>query len=109
MNNGRLVILAGGISSRMKKPIENLNGIDEKLIIDANTKTKSMIGVGQNYRPFLDYLLYNAKHSNYTDIVIVIGEHDNSIKEYYGFNDSNNDFYGMKISYAVQKNSTRKN
>jgi len=103
MDGGRLVILAGGISSRMKKPAENLNGIDEKLIKDADTKTKSMIGVGENYRPFLDYLLYNAKHSNYTDIVIVIGENDNSIKEYYGYNDSDNNFYGMKISYAVQK------
>lgn len=102
MSDGKLVILAGGISSRMKKP-EKLENIDPQLIKDADLKAKSMIGVGANYRPFLDYLLFNAKESGYKDIVIVIGENDNSIREYYGYKDINNDFWGINISYAVQK------
>lgn len=102
MNGGRLVILAGGISSRMKKPSAVQLKLDAHLIEDADKKTKSMIGVGKDYRPFLDYLLYNARESGYSDIVIVIGEKDNSIKEYYGQKDSGNEFYGLKISYAVQ-------
>ncbi len=102
MKDGRLVILAGGISSRMKKSsTENLE-VENKLIKDADEKAKSMIGVGKDYRPFLDYLLFNARESDYYDIVIVIGENDNSIKEYYGFKDIDNDFNGLKISYAVQ-------
>ena len=102
MNDGRLVILAGGISSRMKKPAEHELTVDSHLIEDADTKSKSMIGVGKNYRPFLDYLLYNARKSGYLDVVIVVGEKDNSIREYYGNKDVNNDFKGLKISYAIQ-------
>lgn len=102
MSDGKLVILAGGISSRMKMPIDQTKVLDQKLIVDADEKSKSMIGVGKNYRPFLDYLLFNAKNSGYLDIVIVIGENDNSIKEYYGGSEKNNNFNGLKISYAVQ-------
>lgn len=102
MGNGKLVILAGGISSRMKKPTNGNLEIDKKLVADADLKTKSMIGVGKDYRPFLDYLLYNAREAGYREIVLVIGANDNSIKEYYGFKNIDNDFYGLKISYAVQ-------
>ncbi len=113
MHKGKLVILAGGISSRMRKPMpENMGAqltgkvspvINEQLIKDADEKAKSMIGVGKNYRPFLDYLLYNARETGYCDIVLVIGENDNSIKEYYGTKEKNNEFNGLTISYAVQK------
>ncbi|MCZ2269803.1 MAG: hypothetical protein LC124_13205 [Ignavibacteriales bacterium] len=102
MKDGRMVILAGGISSRMKKPPAKNLKVENKLIKDADEKAKSMIGVGKDYRPFLDYLLFNARESGYYDIVIVIGENDNSIKEYYGTKDYDNNFYGLKISYAVQ-------
>jgi len=102
LSNGKLVILAGGISSRMKMPAVNNTLVDKKLIADANEKSKSMIGVGKDNRPFLDYLLYNAKNSGYLDIVIVIGESDNSIIEYYGSSEKNNAFNGLNISYAIQ-------
>ena len=102
MSGGRLVILAGGISSRMKKP--EYNGyIEPKLITEANEKVKSMIGVGDKYRPFLDYLLFNARESGYKDILIVIGEKDENIREYYGNKDNGNEFFDLRISYAVQK------
>ena len=102
MNEGRLVILAGGISSRMKKPVNSNLNVEEKLIEDADKKSKSMIGVGNNYRPFLDYLLFNARQSGFKDIVLVVGEKDSSIKEYYGTSEYNNSFNGINISYAVQ-------
>ncbi len=103
MVGGKLAILAGGISSRMKKPVSPDMKVDETLVSDANLKAKSMIGVGRNNRPFLDYLLYNAREAGYSDILIVIGEKDNSIRNYYGQKDSDNDFYGLQVSYAVQK------
>ena len=97
----------------MRKPLAQSKGndspdgmvpvINEKLIKDADEKSKSMIGVGKNFRPFLDYLLFNARETGYRDIVLVIGENDNSIKEYYGSNEKNNEFKGLLISYAVQK------
>jgi glucose-1-phosphate adenylyltransferase len=108
MSDGKLVILAGGISSRMKKPTVLKEQVDNRLIEDSNNKSKSMIGVGNNYRPFLDYLLYNARQAGYREILIVIGEKDESIKKYYGEKDSSNDFCGLNISYAVQKLSPGK-
>ena len=54
---GRLVILAGGISSRMKNSITS----DE-----TKNESKSMIRLGQADRPFLDYLLMNAERAGYS-------------------------------------------
>ena len=102
MSDGKLIILAGGISSRMKKP-EYHGSIDPKLVSEANEKVKSMIGVGNNYRPFLDYLLFNARESGYNEVLIIIGEKDESIRNYYGHKDNDNEFFDLKISYAVQK------
>ena len=102
MSRSKLVILAGGISSRMKIPMNKSAPIATRMITDADQKSKGMIGVGKDYRPFLDYILYNAKNTGYSDIVIVIGESDNSIREYYGSSEKNNTFNGLNISYAIQ-------
>lgn len=103
MTGGNLVILAGGISSRMKKPGTASVSLDPRLKEDADSKSKSMIGVGGDYRPFLDFLLLNASEAGYSDAVVVIGAGDLSIREYYGRKDSGNTFHGLSISYAVQR------
>ncbi|MFZ1290382.1 MAG: sugar phosphate nucleotidyltransferase [Melioribacteraceae bacterium] len=101
MKSKTIIVLAGGISSRMKNPTHVNLSVDDKLLEDANKKSKAMIGVGNGYRPFLDYLLFNVKKSGYQNVIIVIGEKDNSIKQYYGSNVVN-DFLGLKITYATQ-------
>jgi NDP-sugar pyrophosphorylase family protein len=103
MNTGRIIILAGGVSSRMKKPAETNLNIDEYLIEQSEVKTKSMLSVGKNERPFLDYLLYNAREAGYREILIVISEKDNAISNYYGEKANDNEFKGLNISYATQK------
>lgn len=95
---GKLIILAGGISSRMKNSAGPDSEINSRLLEDALKKSKGMIRLGEGERPFLDYLLFNAREAGYTDIVIVIGVNDDSIKEYY----QTKPFNGLKISYAVQ-------
>ena len=100
--SNNLVILAGGVSSRMKKQAANLENADKKLLSDADAKSKAMIGVGSNYRPFMDYLLFNAKQAEYNDIVIVIGQKDNSVREYYSAEKINELFNGMTFTFAVQ-------
>ncbi len=97
-----LVILAGGVSSRMKKQADNLSGIDERLISEADSKSKAMIGVGSNYRPFMDYLLFNAYKVGYENVMIIIGQNDNSIREYYSNGKGKEFFGGMKFKFAVQ-------
>ncbi len=99
--SGRLIILAGGISSRMKETAIHIS-MEDKLIKDVQKKAKSMIRVGLNDRPFLDYLLYNAAEAGINEAVIVIGEKDDSINYYYENKYSNN-FCGVNISYAVQR------
>lgn len=69
---------------------------------DATTRPKSLIRLGVGDRPFLDYVLANAKKAGYRDIVLVIGERDALMRRYYGEKETGNDFQGMTISYAVQ-------
>jgi glucose-1-phosphate adenylyltransferase len=84
----------------MKKSADVL--LAPALRTDAETKAKSMIGVGTAGRPFLDFLLFNAREAGYRDIVIVVGESDHSIRSHYGTAERGNSFEGLSISYAVQ-------
>jgi len=102
--HNNLIILAGGASSRMKKQVaqSNLNTLTEEEIIQANKRSKGLIGVGPNGRPLLDYLLLNAKKAGYKNIYIVISEQGDLFKEFYGSKDKNNNFHGLSISFAIQ-------
>jgi NDP-sugar pyrophosphorylase family protein len=100
--NPHLVILAGGVSSRMKEAAPVTSGVDPGLLVEAGQKSKSMLGVGRLGRPFLDYLISNARDAGYTDLVIVVGENDGGIRARYGNAMRDNEFHGVRISYAVQ-------
>jgi NDP-sugar pyrophosphorylase family protein len=102
VNDDRFLVLAGGISSRMRRASPSAGAIDPGLLRDADLKSKAMIGVGEGNRPFLDYLLFNARAAGYRDVVIVVGERDEAIREYYGRADRDNDVHGLRVSYAVQ-------
>ncbi|MBN2279080.1 MAG: NTP transferase domain-containing protein [Candidatus Marinimicrobia bacterium] len=95
----KLLILAGGKSSRMKNSAVAA-GLTKKEIEAANQKTKGMIEV--NNRPFMDYILYNAKNAGIQDVIILTGENSSDIRNFYGQKDRENHFNGMTISYAVQ-------
>jgi ADP-glucose pyrophosphorylase len=95
-----LMILAAGVSSRMKK--ESTVSLDPALACEATSSSKSMLGIGPGGRPFLDYLLYNAHMAGYKDVVLVIGEHSDALREHYGSRESGNLYNGLTISYAVQ-------
>jgi len=103
MIDPNLMILAGGVSSRMKKSIAESDGMDPSVKQEAEQKSKSMITVGYSQRPFLDYLLFNARDVGYDDILIIVSEHDTSIRDYYGSKEKDNSFKGLRISYAVQR------
>ncbi|MGE6355567.1 sugar phosphate nucleotidyltransferase [Flavobacterium sp. NPDC079362] len=99
--HNNLVILAGGASSRMKKEAV-LDNLSPEEITQANERSKGLIGVGASGRPLLDYLLLNAKKAGYKNIYIIIGEQGNLFKEFYGTQNTNNNFHGLNISFAVQ-------
>ena len=96
-----LVILAGGMSSRMKKSME-AEGLSEEDLKQANTANKGMIGIGKGGRPLMDYLLFNTQKAGINNVVIVTGEDNTAVKNQYGQNDRDNDFHELNISYAVQ-------
>ncbi|MHB0754213.1 sugar phosphate nucleotidyltransferase [Polaribacter sp. M15] len=96
-----LIILAGGMSSRMKKSA-NSTSVNDQENYQANHRSKSLISVGNAGRPLMDYLLYNSKKAGYSNIYIVINEKGGLFKEFYGNNKSNNNFNGLNISFAIQ-------
>lgn len=94
------MILAGGISSRMKK--SGNASLDPSLAKDADTKAKAMIGLGSEGRPFLDYLLFSAWKGGHRDVVVVVSEQDESIRLYYADPKRTAHLVGLRISFAVQ-------
>jgi len=99
--HNNLIILAGGASSRMKKPSTSKT-INSDETAQANNRSKSLISLDNTGRPVLDYLLYNAKKAGYKNIYIVINEKGGLFKEFYGSKDKNNDFNGLNISFPIQ-------
>ena len=97
-----LIILAGGVSSRMKNS-EASENLTKSEIEQANVRDKGVIEVGKKRRAFLDYLLYNAQSAGYKRIIFVTGEEQNLFREIYGLADSGNDFHGLDISYSIQR------
>ncbi len=99
--HNNLVILAGGMSSRMKKPSTS-KSVNEQETSQANNRSKSLISVGNSGRPLMDYLLYNAKKAGYKNIYIVINEKGGLFKEFYGQKSKNNNFNELNISFPIQ-------
>lgn len=86
----------------MKKQATQVEGLSEEDIKQANERSKGLIGVGEEGRPLLDYLLYNAKKAGYTRIYMVIGENGQLFKEFYGGKDNRGTFHGLQLFFATQ-------
>ncbi|MDC8006371.1 sugar phosphate nucleotidyltransferase [Aureisphaera galaxeae] len=98
--NTNLVILAGGMSSRMKTSI-NVAGLSEAEIKAANTQSKALMVYGEDERPILDFLLKNAEKAGYKNVYIIVGEAHEGFKEQYG-SEAVNTFGSLQLRYAVQ-------
>lgn len=96
-----LVVLAAGMSSRMKKS-QSVDGLDAAVVAQANKVSKGLITVGDGGRPLLDYILYNARSAGYQHIVLLTGKDNSAFKELYGDLSRGNSFRGLQIDYAVQ-------
>ncbi len=96
-----LVIMAGGLSSRMKRAVQD-SSVQAADADQADSKDKGMIGVGSSNRPLLDYALYNAREAGYKRVVIVTGKDNSAMKALYGPAEANNSFHGLSISYVIQ-------
>lgn len=99
--SGKLLILAGGMSSRMKKNVEG-SVVDPQLAEQANNLPKGMIGVGTAGRPFMEYLLYNAFRAGYTEVLLLLNPKDQVTKPHFDQLVANNKAWGLQIKYAIQ-------
>lgn len=97
----RLVVLAGGASSRMKRTAPEVS--DPALAAEALATAKCMIRAGRDGRPFLDFLLRNAEEAGYRTIVIVVAENDESITDYYQSQSVASEFRNMSFTFVPQK------
>lgn len=100
--NGKLLVLAGGMSSRMKKAIEGESTLNSALTEQANSLPKGMIGVGNSGRPFLDYLLYNAHRAGYQEVVLLLNPKDTVTKPHYEKLVAEGNAWGLTIKFAIQ-------
>jgi glucose-1-phosphate adenylyltransferase len=98
----KLLILAGGMASRMKKNLENNTNLDSKLIEQANTLPKAMIGLGKNGRPFLDYVLYNASNAGIREVILLLNPKDDFTQKYYENLVFERKNWGLIINFARQ-------
>ncbi|GGD83289.1 dTDP-glucose pyrophosphorylase [Emticicia aquatilis] len=98
----KLLILAGGMSSRMKKNLEGSTSLDSKLIEQANTLPKSMIGLGKDGRPFLDYVLYNASVAGVKEVVLLLNPKDTVSQPHYEKLMQGGKNWGLQIGFARQ-------
>ncbi|MBT6654741.1 MAG: nucleotidyltransferase [Flavobacteriaceae bacterium] len=95
--NDSLIILAAGLSSRMKKSVSSKN-LSKRSIEQANSRDKGLIGIDKNGRPLIHYLLINAKIAGFKVIYLVIGQNSDSFKSYF----DKNKYDGLDIEFAVQ-------
>lgn len=97
----RLLILAGGMSSRMKKEAENLS-IDDKLVEQANTLTKGMIGVGHEGKSLLDYQIINAQEAGMEEVLLLLHPDDAVTQPYYENRQTQGDLGTLTVLFARQ-------
>ncbi len=100
----RLLILAGGMASRMKKALAEENSdLDPKLVAQANAVTKGMIQVGKNGKTLIDYQLYNAHLAGIEEVMLLLHPTDHVSQEYCESLMAKDATWGMTIVFARQQ------
>lgn len=97
-----LIILAAGMSSRMKKDVNSSTLLTKIEKAEANQRTKGLITIDKDGRPLLDYILFNAKRAGLKKVYVVTGKENGLFKKYYGKKLSGNIYKGLEINYAIQ-------
>jgi glucose-1-phosphate thymidylyltransferase/glucose-1-phosphate adenylyltransferase len=86
----------------MKKNLEGNTDLGPKLIEQANTLPKSMIGLGKDGRPFLDYVLYNAAQAGVKEVILLLNPKDTVSQPYYEKLLQESKSWGLVINFARQ-------
>jgi NDP-sugar pyrophosphorylase family protein len=86
----------------MRRTMEAGDGLDAALVQQANTLPKGMIGVGENGRPFMEYLLYNASRAGYRDVLLLLNPKDAVTQLHFEAKQAAGESWGLTFRYARQ-------
>jgi len=94
VHDGKIVILARGLGTRMRRQGASDLSTQQSKIADSGVKALVPID-----RPFLDYVLSAAADAGWTNACLVIGPEHQAIRDYYG----SLSYERIKVSFAVQE------
>ncbi len=97
MENNSLVIMVGGASSRMKRSL--LSDRENKGAMD-HIPHKSLIPVGKSGKPFLFYLVRNAKEAGYQNLYLITSPGNGAFNDLV---DNGGLPSGLQVSMAIQQ------
>ncbi|MCY4216939.1 MAG: sugar phosphate nucleotidyltransferase [Flavobacteriaceae bacterium] len=101
-NNSSIIILAAGMSSRMKKSLGDVS-LDPKIQKVAQSDHKSLIPVTQDNDSLMSLLLQNIESANYTDVYLITSSQNQGFKNLVGSKDADNLYGKLKIHFVIQK------
>lgn len=101
MNKARLVIMAGGASSRMKNSLDT-EKIDPKIRSIAQKVHKSLIPLGKTQTPLLIHLIENAKEAGYREIYIITAADNQAFKTALEAHSKRLESPKVTVFYAIQ-------
>ncbi len=91
-----LVVLAAGMSSRMKQQDSEVQ-LSPADLQQANQRTKSLISIGSKGQVLLDYVLFNAQQAGFKKVYVLTGKDNKLFKAHY-----KNKRSAFELFFAVQ-------
>ncbi len=83
MNEGNLVILAGGGSSRMQSSTARVEGLDQETRRQILSGGKTMVSVDAAGRPLIEYIVRNAAAAGYHHVALLLGVKNQGLRDYF--------------------------
>jgi NDP-sugar pyrophosphorylase family protein len=94
----RIIIMAGGMSSRMKKATP-VAGLSPDQIRQANQGSKGLIELGRTGQSLLHFLLHNIRAAGFTKVFLVTGEKAEPFRSLFGRNEGQQP---LEVNFATQ-------
>lgn len=101
-NNSSIVILAAGMSSRMKNSLGEVS-LSPKIQEIAQADHKSLIPITKENDSLMSLLLQNIESAEYTDVYLVTSPQNQGFQNLVGQKDAHNLYGKLKIHFVIQK------
>lgn len=98
----RLVILAGGLSSRMAITASASGAPDAATSDQIARGGKTMVGVDPAGRPLISYVTWNASSAGFTHVVLLLGARNAALRSYIEERSAAGEFPGIRWTFATQ-------